>query len=115
MPVGYSVERCTSRAFLGFFCHLLSFLCRLVKCSRHERPGGSLPTFACGDIATTIPPITGGPSLFPPSFTRYLIGVPCDYLPRTEDSGLTMFHIDNRLGEAFSIRRWRFLSTRGPA
>src|SRR5258708_31504860 len=98
MPVRYSVERRTSRSFLRFFRHLLSFLSRSVKCSRHERPRGSLPAFACGAVATTIPPITGGPSLFPHSFTRSLIGVPCDCLPRTEESGLTMFHIDNRMG-----------------
>lgn len=35
MPVGHAVERRTSRAFLRFFRHLLSFLSRLVKCSRH--------------------------------------------------------------------------------
>src|SRR5438876_3495403 len=75
------VERRTSRAFLRVFRHLLSFLSRLVKCSRHDRPRGSLPAFACDDVATTIPSITEGPSLFPPSFTRSLIGAPCGCLP----------------------------------
>src|SRR5712692_8258584 len=31
-----------------------SSLCRLVKGSRHERPCGSLPAFAWGDVATPI-------------------------------------------------------------
>jgi hypothetical protein len=83
---------------LEFFRHLLSFLSRLVKFSRHERPCGSLPAFARGDITPTIPPVTGWPSLFPPSFTRYLIGAPCGCLPRAEDIGLTVFHIENQVG-----------------
>src|ERR1700693_96565 len=98
MPVGHAVERRTSRAFLRFFRHLPSFLRRLVKFSRHERPRGSLPAFACGNVATTIPSITVGPSLFPRSFTRSLIGAPCGCLPQTEEIGLTVFHIDNRVG-----------------
>src|SRR6266852_2626231 len=54
MPIGHSVERRTSsylffRELLCCRClyrHLLSFLGRLVKYSRHERPCGSLPAFA---------------------------------------------------------------------
>src|SRR2546421_13122048 len=98
MPVGHSLERRTSRDVFQLFRHLLSFLCRLVKFSRHERPRGSLLAFTRGDVSTPIPPITGWPSLFPQSFTRYLIGSPCGCLPLLEDIGLTMFCIDNRMG-----------------
>src|SRR5260370_39563915 len=73
------------------------FLCRLVKGSRDERPRGSLPAFAGGDVATSIRSITERLSLFPLSFTRYLIGSPYSSLPRAEDIGLTVFRISNRM------------------
>jgi len=47
---------------------------------------------------TPIHPITGWPSLFPRSFTRYLIGSPCGCLPLLEDVGLTVFCRDNQVG-----------------
>ena len=59
--------------------HLRCLLSRLLRCSRDERPDGSLPAFAWGhvaDSATPIPPITGRPSLFPASSTRSAIGGP---------------------------------------
>jgi hypothetical protein len=40
-------------------------------------PGGSQLAFARGDLATPIRPITGRPSLPPPSFTRRPVGSPC--------------------------------------
>src|SRR5438270_3356367 len=44
MPVSHAVEGCTSSVLV---CrHLLFLLCRLVKCSCHERPRGSLPACA---------------------------------------------------------------------
>ena len=49
-------------------------------------------------FATSIRSITEQHSLFPLSFTRYLVGVPCGCLPRTEDSGLTVFCTGNRDG-----------------
>ena len=45
-----------------------------------------------------IPAITAGPLLFPRSFTLYLISAPYGCLPRTEDIGLTVFRIENRVG-----------------
>src|SRR5260370_36921468 len=62
MPVCHSVEGRTSRvAFRYFrrscFCrHLLFLLCRFVKCSCSERPCGSLPAFAWGDILLRVNP-----------------------------------------------------------
>src|SRR5713226_851892 len=54
-----------------------SSLSRLVKGSRHERPCGSLPAFAWGDVAAPILSITEGRSLSPHSFTRCPIDAPC--------------------------------------
>jgi hypothetical protein len=59
--------------------HLLCLLSRLLRCSRDERPDGSLPAFAWGHVAsgaTPLPPMTGGPSLVPSSSTRSAIGGP---------------------------------------
>ena len=53
MPVQDVVGGCTSnhRRLRGCFCrHLLCLLSRLVRCSRDERPDGSLPAFAWGDV-----------------------------------------------------------------
>src|SRR5260370_28287385 len=73
------------------------FLCRLVKGSRGERPSGSLPAFARGNVATSIRSITEWLSLFPLSFTRSLIGPPYGSLPRAEEIGLTVFRTSNRM------------------
>ena len=61
-----------SFAFLpyGWFC----------KLSGEERPWGSLPAFASGDVATRIPSITAGHSLSPRSCARTAIGRPCSLL-----------------------------------
>src|SRR5262245_59181940 len=55
-------------------------------------------SLACGVIlsidSTPIPPITGGPSLFPPSHTRTPIGSSCDLLSSVEEEyRLTTFRL----------------------
>jgi hypothetical protein len=60
-------------------CHLRCLLCRLVRCSRDERPGGSPPAFAWDDVACRLNPIrrvTDRPSLAPSSSTRSTLGGP---------------------------------------
>ena len=47
--------------------------------SRPPTPGGSRLAFARGDVSTPIRPITGRPSLPPPSSTRRPIGSPCGW------------------------------------
>ena len=49
---------------------------RLAVGSRPPTPGGSQPAFARGDVSTPIRPVTGRPSLPPPSFTRRPVGSP---------------------------------------
>jgi hypothetical protein len=49
---------------------------RLAVGSHPPTPGGSQLAFARGDLATPIRPITGRPSLPPPSFTRRPVGSP---------------------------------------
>jgi hypothetical protein len=54
-----------------------------------------------GNIAfssTPIRSITERLSLFPSSFTRHSVGAPYGCLPLRENSGLTMFSLDNRMG-----------------
>jgi hypothetical protein len=58
---------------------LLCPLRRLAVGSRPSTPEGSRLAFARGDVATPIRPVTGRPSLPPPSFTRSLIGSPCGW------------------------------------
>ncbi len=48
--------------------------------------------------ATPIHAITAWPSLFPSSFTRSAIGVPCGCLPVWEHYGLTVFRLCNAEG-----------------
>src|SRR4029453_14504021 len=43
------------RLYGGFSCHLLCLLNQVVRCSRDERPDGSLPAFAWGDVAEAQP------------------------------------------------------------
>jgi hypothetical protein len=50
---------------------------RLAVGSRPSTPGGSWLAFARGDLATPIRPVTGRPSLPPPSLTRRPIDPPC--------------------------------------
>src|SRR5262245_57056678 len=52
---------------------------RLVVGSYPPTPEGSQLAFARGDVATPIRPITGRPSLPPPSSTRRPIGSPCGW------------------------------------
>ena len=49
---------------------------RLAVGSRPSTPEGSQPAFARGDVSTPIRPVTGRPSLPPPSFTRRPVGSP---------------------------------------
>ena len=77
VPVHWVVGDRTSRCC--HCCHLLCLLSRFLKLSRDERPEGSRPAFAWGDVAvcsTPIRPITGRHSLAPSSFTRRSIGSP---------------------------------------
>lgn len=48
--------------------------------------------------STSIRSTTERRSLSPLSFTRYLVGVPCGCLPRTEDVGFTVFRMGNGMG-----------------
>ena len=52
---------------------------RLAVGSRPPTPGGSQLAFARGDVATPIRPVTGRPSLAPPSSTRRPVGSPCGW------------------------------------
>jgi hypothetical protein len=54
-------------------------------------PGGSRLAFARGDLATPIRPITGRPSLPPPSFTRRPVGSPCGW--PTLAGGRRAYHV----------------------
>ena len=64
---------------------------RLAVGSRPPTPGGSRLAFARGDLATPIRPITGRPSLPPPSFTRRPIGSPCGW--PTLAGGRRAYHV----------------------
>lgn len=86
VPLYRFVGGCTSQP-CGLDRHLLFLLNRFAKFSRDERPDGSLPAFAWGDVAdslscssTPIRPITERFSLSPSSFTRNPIGSPYDLL-----------------------------------
>jgi len=105
VPVGLSpvngvpVYRCMqARASSPCGCSLFyEFLfLRPHQVSRDERPGGSLPAFAWGDVArmggaTPIRSLTERPSLSPPSFTRCPVSVPYGSLSQWESNGLTTF------------------------
>ena len=56
---------------------LLCPLSRLAVGSHPPTPGGSQLALARGDVSTPIRPVTGRPSLPPPSFTRRPVGSPC--------------------------------------
>ena len=64
---------------------------RLAVGSRPPTPGGSQLAFARGDLATPIRPITGRPSLPPPSFTRRPVGSPCG--GPTRAGGRRAYHV----------------------
>src|SRR5262245_19441560 len=63
-----------ARAITAPPTYLHHCLRRLADASRAPTPGGSLPAFAWGDVATPIRPITGRHSLAPPSCTRSPVG-----------------------------------------
>jgi len=64
---------------------------RLAVGSHPPTPGGSQLAFARGDLATPIRPITGRPSLPPPSFTRRPVGSPCGW--PTLAGGRRAYHV----------------------
>ncbi len=82
--------------------HLPCLLSRFAKLSRDERPEGSQPAFAWGNVAlgsTPIRSITDLPSLAPSSFTRSPHSGPCGPpAPGGQGYGLTVFHADNKKG-----------------
>lgn len=88
MPI-FTVGSSTSR---GFRRHLHHFLSRFFEFSRHNRPEGSLPAFASGNVEPCIRLITRRPSLSPSSFTRIPIGSLCRVPTSFEERyGLTVF------------------------
>src|SRR5215470_3831942 len=97
MPVRGDVGSSTSRRFRR---HLHRPLDRFLKVSRSSTQQRSQPAFASGDVATRIPPTTGGHSLpltpipAPPS------GSLTAFLPslRKERYGLTTFHTVDQHG-----------------
>jgi hypothetical protein len=96
VPVFGSVGSSTSREVCR---HLHHFLCRFFKGSRDDRPEGSLPAFASGDVAPRVHPITGWRSLFPSSSTPTAIGLPCGVPTSPEEQyGLTVFRWYDRDG-----------------
>ena len=64
---------------------------RLADGSRPPTPGGSPPAFARGVVSTPIRPVTGRPSLPPPSFTRRPVGPP--YGGPTLAGGRRAYHV----------------------
>src|SRR6202040_4481194 len=68
------------------------------KLSGEERPWGSLPAFASGDVATHIPSITVGHSLFPRSCARTAMGRPRSLLSRRERYGVSTFRLWKYVG-----------------
>src|SRR5262249_46929893 len=81
----------TSEGIAAPLTYLHHCLRRLADGSRAPTPGGSLPAFAWGGVATPIRPPTGGPSLAPPSFPHTPVGSPCGSLPR--GGGLRAAHV----------------------
>jgi hypothetical protein len=67
---------------------------RLAAGSRPPTPGGSRLAFARGHVATPIRPITGRPSLPPPSSTRRPIGLPYGW--PTLAGGRRAYHVASR-------------------
>jgi len=83
----------------GFCRHLHHSLCWFLKCSRVDRPGGSLPACALGNVGPHIHFVTQWPSLFPPSATRTAMGSPCGVPTSCEERyGLTVFRVNDKNG-----------------
>jgi hypothetical protein len=70
---------------------LLCPLSRLTVGSHPPTPGGSQLAFARDDVSTPIRPVTGRPSLPPPSFTRRPVGSPCGW--PTLAGGRRAYHV----------------------
>lgn len=100
-----------------------SRMCEGAPAGCPERPPGSQPAFAWGDIALgSIPvhPITERPSLFPGSYTRFPIGSPCSLLSGLSTGGKRAYHVPchypHRLGPAFPpmVQRPRWMRSYHP-
>ena len=96
MPVVRVAGSSTSRRVCRHLHHSLGWF---LKCSRVDRPRGSLLAFALGNVEPHIRFITPWHSLFPPSFTRTAIGSPCGVPTSGEERyGLTVFRVNDRNG-----------------
>ena len=87
--------------------HLQHLLYQFFYGFRAETPQGSRLAFAPGDVATRIPPMTGGRSLFPaPLPAPPLVSLTAS-LPsfREERTGLPRSARLTRMGEVLSVRR----------
>src|SRR5262245_6737581 len=94
MPVQDVVGGRTSRCCPC--CHLLCLLSRVVRCSREERPDGSLPAFVWGDVAVAQPlstPLQGGVRFFRPPVPAALSASLAARFPWRECDGLTKFRL----------------------
>src|SRR4029453_2804368 len=105
VPVHDIVGDCTS----SLCCHLLCLLNQLVRCSRDERPDGSLLAFAWGDVAEAQPlsnPLQAGVRFFRPPVPAALSAGLAACFPWGEGYGLTKFPPPHRMRKAPSIHRW---------
>jgi len=93
-------------------CHLLCLLNPLVRCSRDERPDGSLPAFAWGDVAEAQPlsrPLQAGVRFVRPPVPAALSAGLAACFPSWERYGLTKFRLHHWMRKARSIHRWRWV------
>ncbi|SMH63987.1 protein of unknown function [Acidithiobacillus ferrivorans] len=58
--------------------------------------GGSLLAFAPGNVAPRIRSITGRHSLFPPSYTRILMDLPCGRLCPVFWAGIRAYRVPHK-------------------
>ena len=82
-------------------CHLPCLLDRLVKFSRDERPEGSQPAFAWGDVAEAQPlsaPLQSGVRLLPPPLPALRWARLAACFPDWAQDGLTTFRMHARMG-----------------
>ena len=86
--------------------------------SRDVRRGGRQLSFEPGNVSPGIRPITGRPSLLPPSCARTSVGRPCGCLAHKDHGqtyGVAVFHVRYmRRGRAPSVRRRELLSAQTP-
>src|SRR5215510_5548887 len=93
IPLHLSVGDCTSSYDC---CHLLCLPDRLAKFSREERPEGSQPAFAWGDVAGAQPlsvPLQDSLRLFPPPVPALRWARLTARFPLGAPDGLTTFRI----------------------